>query len=144
MTNHEYLKNELDLFKQKYNPENYFISNQKRDDDIKQIWKETQAYWQREYQNMNSKEQIFSSLDSFKITVERIAEDRKHWNHFQRTDMMQQLYLVVASISKAITCFNNSNCKFKFTKTEIEGLFSELKLVAEKMDNTNMIRMMQD
>lgn len=144
MKNQEYLKKELDSFKSKHNPQGYFTSNQDWDIDIKQQWKETREYWQRQYQNVNSKKDIFSYLDSYKGMVDRIGEDRKHWNRFQNTDMMQSLYFVVASIEKAVTCYDNSNCKFKFTKKEIEQLFNEMNIIAEKMDNINMLRMMQD
>lgn len=144
MTNGDYLKKELDAFKLIYNPQGYFVGNQKHDKDIKQVWKETQEYWQREYQNVKSKEQVFSYLESFKITVERIENDRVHWNHFQRTDMMQYLYYVVASIDKAIVCYDNPNCKFKFTKKEIDDLFIKLYALSQKMDNINMLRTMQD
>lgn len=144
MTNNEYLKEQLEIFKKKCNPKSYFISNQKSDNDVKQVWKETQEYWKREYQNVNSKEQILSYLESFRITLERIEEDRKHWNHFQRTDMMQSLYFVVESIEKAVVCYDNQYCKFDFTKKEIEELFVELEILREKMVNINMLRAMQD
>lgn len=118
--------------------------NQDFDEDIKEVWKETRTYWQKEYANVNSKENIFSYVENFKILVEKTMANKQYLNRFQQTDMMQRLYYVVASIEKAISCYDNLNCNFNFTKKEIEDLFTEINVLVKNMEAINALRMMQD
>ena len=144
MTNYEYLRNEFEIFKRKYNPKGYFISNKDWDEDIKEVWNETTSYWKSEYAKIDSKECVFSYLKNFETLVESVEKDRPHWNRFQQTDMMQKLYYLMSSIEKAIICYDNLNCNFQLKKEEIDELFLKMNALAKRMKNINSLRMMQD
>ena len=140
----QYIFDKIEDFKMNVcNPDQYLNNMVSFDNEFKRMWKRDKAAF--DYAGIEDNAKVMDYVQKFENSVYFVETFVKRGIQEDDYNMYVSLYKALKALFKMAQNIDNDHCQFKeMSIQEIDDVFSKLEDVAQRMNNVNMRRAMQD